>query len=77
MKTVVGVVCCCKLDNTGDCDYSDKVPHVQVILNCQYFIAQMCTRENTLAHNLVVPYIYDLMSYNWLTTNELLQAMQN
>ena len=48
--------------------YSDKLAHVQVIINCQYSIAQMCTREDTLAHNLGVPYFDDVISYNSLTT---------
>ena len=29
--------------------YSDMLAHVQVVINCQYSIAQLCTRENTLA----------------------------
>ena len=32
--------------------YSDKLAHVQVIYNYQYFIAKMCTCEDTLAHKL-------------------------
>ena len=48
--------------------YSDKLAHIQVIINCQYSIAQMCTREDTLAHILGTPYIDDIMSYNSLTT---------
>ena len=44
--------------------YSDKLAHVQVIINCRDSIAQMCTREDKLAHNLGVPYIGDVMSYN-------------
>ena len=35
--------------------YSDKLAHVQVIINCQYSIAQMCTREDTLARYLGAP----------------------
>ena len=31
--------------------YSDKLAHVQVLINCLYFVAQMCTREDTLVHN--------------------------
>ena len=26
--------------------YSDKLAHVQVVTNCQYSVAQMCTRED-------------------------------
>ena len=48
--------------------YSDKLAHVQVVINWPYFIAQMCTREDMLAHNLGAPYIDDVMSYNSLTT---------
>ena len=46
--------------------YSDKLAHVQVVINCQYSVAQMCTREDTLAHYLGIP--DDVMSYNSLTT---------
>ena len=35
--------------------YQDKLAHVQVIINCQYSVAQMCTREDTLAHILGAP----------------------
>ena len=48
--------------------YSDKLAHVQAIINCQYSIGQMCTREDKLAHNLGMPRIDDVMSYNSLTT---------
>ena len=47
--------------------YLDKLAHVQVGINCQYSIAQMCTREDTLAHNLGALYFDDVMSYNLLT----------
>ena len=30
-------------------------------------LAQMCTREDMLAHNLGAPYFDDVMSYNSLT----------
>ena len=43
--------------------YSDKLAHVQVIVNCRYSITQMCPHEDTLAHNLD-----DVMSHNELTT---------
>ena len=39
--------------------YLDKLAH---IINCRYFIAQICT------HILGAPYIDDVMSYNLLTT---------
>ena len=47
--------------------YSDKLAHVQVVINCQYSIAQMCTREDTLAQYLGALYLDDVMSHNWLT----------
>ena len=28
----------------------DKFAHVQVVINCRYSIAQMCTRKDMLAH---------------------------
>ena len=48
--------------------YSDKLAYVQVVINYQDSIAQMCTREDMLAHNLGALYLDDLMSYNSLTT---------
>ena len=30
--------------------YSDKLAHVQVVINCRYSVAQMCTHEDTLTH---------------------------
>ena len=48
--------------------YSDKLAHVQVVINCPYFVAPVCTREERLAHNLGAQYIEDIMSYNLLTT---------
>ena len=45
----------------------DKLAHIQVVIDCQYFVAQMCTHEDTHAHNLGAPYIDDVMSYNLLT----------
>ena len=48
--------------------YLDKLEHVQVIINCWYSVAQMCTREDTLAHYLGAPSLNDIMSHNELTT---------
>ena len=48
--------------------YSDKLAQVQVVINCRYFFAPMCTREDVLAHDLGAPCIDDVMSYNLLTT---------
>ena len=42
--------------------YSDKLAHIQVVINHQYSVAQMCTREDMLAHNLGAPYFDDVMS---------------
>ena len=42
--------------------YSDKLAHIQVVINCRDSVAQMCTREDTLAHNLGVHYLDDVMS---------------
>ena len=98
------VVCCCKLNNTWDCDehlfgqvstctggyqllifcckivhlwryarpqfrravYLDKLVHAQVVINCQYSVAQLCTRKDTLAHNLSLLYFDDIIT---LTTS--------
>ena len=49
--------------------YSDKLAHVQVVINYPYLVAQKCTREDTLAHNIGGPYFDDVMSYNSLTTS--------
>ena len=52
--------------------YSDKLAHVQVVINCRHLVAQMCTREAALAHNLGPPYIDDVMRYNSLSTHIIL-----
>ena len=52
--------------------YSDKLSHVQVVINCQYSVAQKCTHEDGLAYISGVPSIDDVMSHNLLTT-QLLQ----
>ena len=46
--------------------YWDRLTHVQD--NCLYYIAQMCTREDMLAHYLGAPFIDDVMRYNTLIT---------
>ena len=43
--------------------YSDKLAHLQVVINCLYSVAQMCTREDKLAHKLGGPYFDDIMSH--------------
>ena len=48
--------------------YSDKLAHVQVIINCPYFVAQLYTSEDGLAYILGAPSIDDVMCYNSLTT---------
>ena len=48
--------------------YSGKLAHVQVFFNCWYSVAQMCTREDTLAQHLGALYLDDFMSHNELTT---------
>ena len=37
---------------------------VQVVTNCRYLIAQLRTRENTLARNLGSPYVDNVMSFS-------------
>ena len=32
--------------------YPDKLAHVQVVNNCRYSVAQMCTCEDMLSHSL-------------------------
>ena len=48
--------------------YSDKLAHVQVVINSQYSVAQMCICEDMLAHYLGMPYLDDAMSQNELAT---------
>ena len=48
--------------------YSDKLAHVQVVINCRYYVAQICTCEDTLAQYLSAPYLDNVMSHNELTT---------
>ena len=55
-------------DNRTPINYSAKLTHVQVVINCRYSVAQMCTREDTLAHYLGMPFIDDFMRYNALIT---------
>ena len=53
--------------------YSDKLAHIQVVINCRYSVAQLCTCEDTLAHNLGAPYIDDVMSHDLHTTSTALK----
>ena len=41
--------------------YLTKLAHVLVVLNCPYSDAQMCTREDTLAHHIGAPYFDDFI----------------
>ena len=50
--------------------YSDKLANIQVLINCQYYVAQMCTREDTQARLLMRPVLDDDMSQNELTTKD-------
>ena len=49
--------------------------HVQVVINCLYFVAQMFTLEDTLALNLGAPDIDDIMSYNSLTAVDYIKTV--
>ena len=48
--------------------YSDKLAHVQVVINCRNSIAQMCSREDTHARSFMRAVLDDFMSQNELTT---------
>ena len=47
--------------------YSDKLTHVQVVINCPYSVAQFCTGKDMLAHILGALSNDDVMSYDLLT----------
>ena len=44
-------------------------------INFQYSVAQLCTCEDTLAHNLGALYFGDFMSYNSLTTQLMINFL--
>ena len=48
--------------------YSDKLAHVQVVINCLSSAAQSCTGKDTLAHIMGMLSNDDVMSYSSLTT---------
>ena len=48
--------------------YSDKLAHVQVVINYPYSVAQMCTSEDTLAHYLGAHFIYKSQYYSIYVT---------
>ena len=56
--------------------YSEKLAHVQVVINCRNSVAHLCTREEKLAHNSGALYFDNVMSYYLLTTlyNKYLSA---
>ena len=47
---------------------SDKLAHVQVVINFRNINAQLCTREDGLAYISGASSIDDVVSYNSLTT---------
>ena len=49
-----------------------KLAHLQIVINCQYSVAQLCTHEDTLAHTLGEAYFDDVISHNSLTTLTLI-----
>ena len=57
--------------------YLDKLAHVQVVINCWFSVAQLCTREDMLAHILGALYIDDVMSYDSLTTENIKHIVIN
>ena len=57
--------------------YSYKLAQVQVIINCQYFIAQMCTWEETYACLFKRAVLDDSMCQNELTTVHIIFASAN
>ena len=44
--------------------------HIQVVINCQYSVAQMCTREDMLAHYLGAPFFDVMRQYTHNTDHE-------
>ena len=48
--------------------YLDNLAYVQVVINCRYSIAQMCTQEDTHARLFRRSVFDDVMSQNELTT---------
>ena len=48
--------------------YSDKFVHVQVVINCRYSVAQMCTREDIHTCFFMCAVLNDAMRQSKLTT---------
>ena len=46
----------------GVINYSDKLAHVQVVINCQFSVAQMCTWEDIHARLFTRAVLDDVMS---------------
>ena len=49
--------------------YLDKLAHVQVVINCQYSVAQMCIWKDTHARLFTCDILDDVMSQYELTTS--------
>ena len=60
----------------GNLHYLDKLAHVQVVINCQYSVAPMCTWEDTHPHLFTRPALDDVMSQNKFTTLFLMTALE-
>ena len=52
--------------------YLDKLAHIHVVINCLYSVAQMCTREDTLAQYLGALYLDEVMSVVTLLSRDRL-----
>ena len=50
------------------CNYSDKLANVQIVINCQYSVAQMCTWEDIHACLFRSTVLDDVMGQSELTT---------
>ena len=48
--------------------YSDILAHIQVVINCQFSVAQMCTQEDAHAHLFTRAILDDVLSQNELKT---------
>ena len=40
------------MSHVSESSYSNKLAHVQVVINCRYLAAPMCTSEEILERNL-------------------------
>ena len=48
--------------------YSDKLAHVQVVINCRYSVVQMCTWDGIHSPLFMCAVLVDVMSQNEVTT---------